>query len=93
MKLDLNRVLELPGEADVVTADVDLTTVKHAGRPLFTEPVKATAKAMNRAGGYTRLHLPVYAEGTVRPLPGPIGAAGGAYREPHRGAERERRGR
>ena len=49
MKLDLNRVLELPGEADVVTADVDLTTVKHAGRPLFTAPVNVTAKAVNCA--------------------------------------------
>ena len=77
MKLDLNRVLELPGEADVVTADVDLTTVKHAGRPLFTEPVKATAKAMNRAGVVTldctyRFTLKVLCDRCLAPLELPV---------------------
>ena len=77
VKLDLNRVLELPGEADVVTADVDLTTVKHAGRPLFTEPVKATAKAMNRAGVVTldctyRFTLKVLCDRCLAPLELPV---------------------
>ena len=91
MKLDLNRVLELPGEADVVTADVDLTTVKHAGQPLFTAPVNVTAKAVNRAGVVTldctyRFTLHVLCD----PLPGSAGAACGPNREPHRGAGGER---
>lgn len=73
MKLDLNRVLELPGEADVVTADVDLTTVKHAGRPLFTAPVNVTAKAVNRAGVVTldctyRFTLHVLCDRCLAPL-------------------------
>ena len=73
MKLDLNRVLELPGEADVVTADVDLTTVKHAGRPLFTAPVNVTAKAVNRAGVVTldctyRFRLHVLCDRGLAPL-------------------------
>ena len=77
MKLDLNRVLELPGEADVVTADVDLTTVKHAGRPLFTAPVNVTAKAVNRAGVVTldctyRFTLHVLCDRCLAPLELPV---------------------
>ena len=77
MKLDLNRVLELPGEADVVTADVDLTTVKHAGRPLFTAPVNVTAKAVNRAGVVTldctyRFTLHVRCDRCLAPLELPV---------------------
>ena len=73
MKLDLNRVLELPGEADVVTADVDLTSVRHAGRPLFTAPVTVTAKAQNRAGVVTldctyRFTLSVLCDRCLAPL-------------------------
>ena len=77
MKLDLNRVLELPGEADVVTADVDLTTVKHAGQPLFTAPVNVTAKAVNRAGVVTldctyRFTLHVLCDRCLAPLELPV---------------------
>lgn len=77
VKLDLNRVLELPGEADVVTADVDLTTVKHAGRPLFTAPVNVTAKAVNRAGVVTldctyRFTLHVLCDRCLAPLELPV---------------------
>ena len=73
----LNRVLELPGEADVVTADVDLTTVKHAGRPLFTAPVNVTAKAVNRAGVVTldctyRFTLHVLCDRCLAPLELPV---------------------
>ena len=65
MKLDLNRVLELPGEADVVMADVDLTSVRHAGRALFT--------AQNRAGVVTldctyRFTLSVLCDRCLAPL-------------------------
>lgn len=50
MKLDLNRVLELPGETDVVTVDVDLTGTRIGGRQIFMAPVSMTAKAENRTG-------------------------------------------
>ena len=77
MKLDLNRVLEQLGEADVVTADVDLTTVKHAGKPLFTAPVRVTAKAVNRAGVVTldctyRFTLETLCDRCLTPLELPV---------------------
>ncbi len=64
-------------EADVVTADVDLTTVKHAGRPLFTAPVNVTAKAVNRAGVVTldctyRFTLHVLCDRCLAPLELPV---------------------
>ena len=77
VKLDLNRVLEQLGEADVVTADVDLTTVKHAGKPLFTVPVRVTAKAVNRAGVVTldctyRFTLETLCDRCLTPLELPV---------------------
>mgnify|MGYP004663339685 FL=1 len=77
VKLDLNRVLEQLGEADVVTADVDLTTVKHAGKPLFTAPVRVTAKAVNRAGVVTldctyRFTLEALCDRCLTPLELPV---------------------
>ena len=89
MKLDLNRVLELPGEADVVMADVDLTSVRHAGRPLFTAPVTVTAKAQNRAGVVT---LDCTYRFTL-PLPGSAGAAHDPHRFSYRRSRRQRGGR
>lgn len=53
MRLDLNKVLDITGEADVVTADVDLTGTRYFGRQIFTAPVSMIAKAANRAGVVT----------------------------------------
>lgn len=53
MKLDLNKVLDITGEADVVTADVDLSSARYFGQQIFKAPVSMTAKAMNRAGVVT----------------------------------------
>lgn len=53
MKLDLGKVLEGTGEADVVTANVDLTSAEFYGRHPFQTPIKVTAKAKNHVGVVT----------------------------------------
>ena len=53
MKLDLGKVLEGTGEADVVTANVDLTSAEFYGRHPFQAPIKVTAKAKNHVGVVT----------------------------------------
>lgn len=53
MKLDLNQVLECVGDAEVVTAYVDLTQFSYRGVSPFKEPVSLEAKATNRAGVVT----------------------------------------
>lgn len=53
MKLDLNKTLDGAGEADVVTADVDLSGTRVNGQLPFHTPVKVTARAKNRVGVVT----------------------------------------
>lgn len=53
MKLDLGHVLDRAGEADVVTADVDLSGAAFYNRHPFCAPVHVTAKAQNRVGVVT----------------------------------------
>lgn len=53
MKLDLGKVLDGTGEADVVTADVDLSEAAFYGRHPFSTPVKVTARAKNHVGVVT----------------------------------------
>lgn len=64
MKLDMNRVLDREGEADVVTANVDFREFSYRGVSPFEAPVVLRAEARNHCGvvtldcvyGYT-LHL------------------------------------
>lgn len=49
MKLDINHVLECVGDAEVVTANVDLTQFSYRGVSPFKEPISLEAKAVNRA--------------------------------------------
>lgn len=53
MKLDLSRVLECEGDAEVVSANVDLTQFSYRGVTPFKEPISLQAKAVNRAGVVT----------------------------------------
>lgn len=53
MKLDLNKILDVTGEADVVTANVDLSGTRVNGQYPFTAPVEVTARAENRVGVVT----------------------------------------
>ncbi|MEG1777710.1 MAG: DUF177 domain-containing protein, partial [Angelakisella sp.] len=53
MKLELNKVLECVGEAEVVTANVDLTQESYRGIFPFKEPIVLKARASNRAGVVT----------------------------------------
>ncbi|MEG2073871.1 MAG: DUF177 domain-containing protein [Angelakisella sp.] len=53
MKLELNKVLECVGEAEVVTANVDLTQESYRGIFPFKEPIVLEARASNRAGVVT----------------------------------------
>lgn len=48
LKLDLNRVLDREGDAEVVTADVDLSGFRYRGVSPFTDPVVVQAAAVNR---------------------------------------------
>lgn len=64
LKLDLNRVLDREGDAEVVTADVDLRDFSYRGVSPFEAPIALRAQGHNRTGvvtldcayGYT-LHL------------------------------------
>ncbi|MEG1875252.1 MAG: DUF177 domain-containing protein [Angelakisella sp.] len=53
MKLDINRILDREGEADVVTANVGLSDFSYRGVSPFQAPVSLTVNAENRAGVVT----------------------------------------
>lgn len=53
MRLDLNKVLDREGEAEVVTADVDLCDFSYRGVAPFRAPIALSAEARNHAGVVT----------------------------------------
>lgn len=53
MKFDLNKVLDREGDADVVTADVDLCDFSYRGVSPFALPVLLKGQAANRTGVVT----------------------------------------